>query len=76
MNLASEAPYDNRPVIGNIVKARSKKARLLGFNDFASYMTDNVMAKTPEAAPQPSSPDLEPDQRQSGRRSLGNASLH
>ena len=50
MNLASEAPYDNRPVIGNIVKARSKKARLLGFNDFASYMTDNVMAKTPEAA--------------------------
>ena len=25
MNLASEAPYDNRPVIGNIVKARSKK---------------------------------------------------
>ncbi len=50
MNLASEAPYDNRPVIGNIVKARSKKARLLGFDDFASYMTDNVMAKTPEAA--------------------------
>uniref|UniRef100_UPI00272A9181 M3 family metallopeptidase n=1 Tax=uncultured Duncaniella sp. TaxID=2768039 RepID=UPI00272A9181 len=50
MNLASEAPYDNRPVIGNIVKARSKKARLLGFNDFASYMTDNVMAKTPDAA--------------------------
>ncbi|MDE6122673.1 MAG: M3 family metallopeptidase, partial [Duncaniella dubosii] len=50
MNLASESPYDNRPVISNIVKARSKKARLLGFNDFASYMTDNVMAKTPEAA--------------------------
>ncbi|WP_297063101.1 M3 family metallopeptidase [uncultured Duncaniella sp.] len=50
MNLASEAPYDNRPVIGNIVKARSKKAGLLGFDDFASYMTDKVMAKTPEAA--------------------------
>lgn len=50
MNLASTAPYDNRPVIGNIVKARAKKAHLLGFKDFASYMTDNVMAKTPDAA--------------------------
>ncbi len=50
MNLASVAPYDNRPVIGNIVKARAKKAHLLGFPDFASYMTDNVMAKTPQAA--------------------------
>ena len=50
MNLASVAPYDNRPVIGNIVKARAKKAHLLGFPDFASYMTDNVMAKTPQGA--------------------------
>ncbi len=50
MNLASKAPYDNRPVIGDIVKNRAKKAKLLGFKDFASYMTDNVMAKTPEAA--------------------------
>lgn len=50
MNLASVAPYDNRLVIGNIVKARAKKAHLLGFPDFASYMTDNVMAKTPQAA--------------------------
>lgn len=50
MNLASQAPYDNRPIIGDIVKARSKKARLLGFDTFAAYMTDNVMAKTPEAA--------------------------
>lgn len=50
MNLASVAPYDNRPVIGKIVKARAKKAKLLGFDNFASYMTDNVMAKTPEAA--------------------------
>lgn len=50
MNLASKAPYDNRPIIGKIVKARAKKAELLGFKNFASYMTDNVMAKTPEAA--------------------------
>lgn len=50
MNLASLAPYDNRPIIGKIVKARADKAALLGFKSFASYMTDNVMAKTPQAA--------------------------
>ncbi|MDE6555975.1 MAG: M3 family metallopeptidase, partial [Duncaniella sp.] len=43
-------PYDNRPVINDIVHARAEKAKLLGYRDFASYMTDNVMAKTPEAA--------------------------
>ncbi len=50
MQLASTAPYDNRPVIAEIVKTRAKKAAILGFRDYASYMTDNVMAKTPEAA--------------------------
>ncbi|WP_303341659.1 M3 family metallopeptidase, partial [uncultured Duncaniella sp.] len=50
INLASAAPYDNRPIIGEIVKLRARKADILGFKDFASYMTDNVMAKTPEAA--------------------------
>ncbi|MDE5989637.1 MAG: M3 family metallopeptidase, partial [Duncaniella sp.] len=50
MKLASEAPHDNRPVIGEIVKVRAAKAKLLGFDNYASYMTDNVMAKTPEAA--------------------------
>ena len=50
MQLASTAPYDNRPVIGDIVKARARKAAILGYKDFASYMTENVMAKTPETA--------------------------
>lgn len=50
LSLASKAPYDNRPVIADIVRTRAEKARLLGFKDYASYMTDNVMAKTPEAA--------------------------
>ncbi|MDE6078911.1 MAG: M3 family metallopeptidase [Duncaniella sp.] len=50
MNLASQAPYDNRPVINDILHARAEKAKLLGFKDYASYMTDNVMAKTPDAA--------------------------
>lgn len=48
--LATAEPYDNRPVIGEIVKLRARKAALLGYSDFASYMTANVMAKTPEAA--------------------------
>lgn len=49
-NLAFDGEYNNQPVINEIVKTRAAKARLLGFKDYASYMTDNVMAKTPEAA--------------------------
>ncbi len=50
INLASSGQYDNKPVIGKLLKLRSEKAHLLGYPDFASYMTANVMAKTPEAA--------------------------
>ena len=32
------------------MQARTKKAALLGFDNFAAYMTDKVMAKTPQAA--------------------------
>lgn len=49
-SLASSGENDNRPVINQILQARSEKAKLLGFEDFAAYMTDNVMAKTPAAA--------------------------
>lgn len=49
-SLASSGEYDNTPVISDILIARSKKARLLGYPNFAAYQTDNVMAKTPEAA--------------------------
>ncbi|MBD5366394.1 MAG: M3 family metallopeptidase [Bacteroides sp.] len=49
-SLASSGATDNRPVINDILHARSAKARLLGFDDFASYCTDAVMAKTPAAA--------------------------
>lgn len=41
---------DNRPLINKILKERAKKAQLLGYKDFASYMTADKMAKTPEAA--------------------------
>lgn len=50
INLASSGKNDNRPVINRILQARAQKAKLLGFKDFASYSTDNVMAKTTEAA--------------------------
>ncbi len=50
INLASSGQYDNRPVINRILKARARKAQLLGFENFAAYATDNVMAKTPQAA--------------------------
>lgn len=48
--LASNGKYNNYPVIQQIVKLRSEKAHLLGYKDFASYMTANVMAKNPENA--------------------------
>ncbi len=47
---AQSGNTDNRPVISDIVKARAEKAALLGYPDFAAYMTADVMAKTPEAA--------------------------
>lgn len=50
INLASSGTNDNRPVINRILQERAQKAKLLGFKDFASYSTDNVMAKTTEAA--------------------------
>lgn len=43
--LASKGEYDNGPVINRILRARTRKAALLGYPDFASYMTANVMAK-------------------------------
>lgn len=48
--LASDGEYNNLPVINKILQARAKKAKLLGFDNFGAYMTDNVMAKTVENA--------------------------
>lgn len=49
-NLASQGKNDNKPVIKSILKARAQKAKLLGFENFAAYQTDNVMAKTVDNA--------------------------
>ncbi len=43
--LASSGEYDNSPVINEIIKNRTAKAKLLGFKSYADYATDNVMAK-------------------------------
>lgn len=47
---ATTEPYNNLPVINKILQARAKKAKLLGFENFGAYMTDNVMAKTVQNA--------------------------
>lgn len=44
--LAFDGQYSNQPVINKILQARARKAKLLGFKDYGSYMTDNVMAKS------------------------------
>ena len=47
---ATSGEYNNLPVINNILQVRAKKAHLLGFENYGSYMTDNVMAKTVDNA--------------------------
>ena len=49
-NLAFDGEYSNQPVINKILQARTRKAALLGFKDYGSYMNDNVMAKTVDNA--------------------------
>lgn len=49
-SLASSGEFNNYPVINEILRNRTQKARLLGYPDFASYMTANVMSKNPQAA--------------------------
>ena len=39
---------DNRKVIAEIVRLRTERARLLGFETFAHFKLENTMAKTPE----------------------------
>ena len=42
--------YNNFAIINRIIKLRTQKANLLGFDTFADYQIDNVMARTPENA--------------------------
>ena len=40
---------DNRALVADFARLRSEKARLLGYSDFASYVTAAQMAGTPQA---------------------------
>src|SRR3569623_189268 len=42
--------HDNNPVISKILALRAARAKLLGFASHAHWLTDDNMAKTPEAA--------------------------
>lgn len=40
--------YDNKNIIKQIIKLRNEKAKLLGYKNFAEYVLEENMAKTPE----------------------------
>ena len=46
----SEGAADNKPLVARIAQLRAQKARLFGFPNWAAYVMDDQMAKTPEAA--------------------------
>jgi len=48
MNMGTTPEYNTTPVIKDILINREKKARLLGYQNFAEYAIDNNMAKTPD----------------------------
>jgi peptidyl-dipeptidase Dcp len=45
-----EGAHDNKKLIAEILSLRAEKAKLLGFPTFAHWVTDDQMAKTPDAA--------------------------
>ena len=48
--LGRDSSIDNRPMILEIAQLRAERAKLLGFEDHASYKLQNQMAETPAAA--------------------------
>ena len=45
---AEGTEYDNTEIINDIIRLRLRKANLLGFNSYAAFVLDDVMAATPE----------------------------
>jgi len=39
---------DNKAIVADVVRLRAEKAKLLGFKNYAAYIIDDNMAKTPE----------------------------
>ncbi len=46
---AAGTEFDNTQIINDIVRLRTEKARLMGFETYAAFVLDERMAKTPEA---------------------------
>lgn len=46
----TQAENDTRPIVLELAKLRAEKAALLGFPNWAAYVLDDQMAKTPDAA--------------------------
>lgn len=47
LNRCNGGKYDNNPLIAEITALRAEKASLMGYSDYASYVLDDNMAKTP-----------------------------
>lgn len=41
--------YDNKEVVRKLLKARLEKAKLMGYENYASFALEERMAKTPDA---------------------------
>jgi oligopeptidase A len=52
VNRATEAKYDNRPILRSILELRGEKARLLGYRDFADLVLEDRMAHAGDRAQQ------------------------
>ena len=48
LNRCNGGKYDNNPLIEEIAVLRAEKGKILGFANFAAYVLDDNMAKTPE----------------------------
>jgi peptidyl-dipeptidase Dcp len=48
MRCDNDNKFDNKELIKQLVSLRDEKAKLLGFTNYASYVIDENMAKTPE----------------------------
>jgi peptidyl-dipeptidase Dcp len=48
LNRCNGGKYDNNPIIEEMAALRAEKGKIMGFADYASYVLDDNMAKTPD----------------------------
>lgn len=48
LNRSNGGKYDNNPLINEMVALRAEKASIMGYPNYAAYVLDDNMAKTPE----------------------------